>query len=289
MKRLLIPITALVLLVTPTLGNSAPAIPIVAAENFYGDVAHQIGGPEVAVSTILSNPDTDPHLFEASPSTARSVAAAQIIIYNGLGYDAWMARLVQALPDGGSKAVVVATLTGRKPGDNPHIWYDPATMPALAQVLASRLGALDPAHQKLFHDNLEQFRRSMQPIADKIASLRSRCSGMPITATEPIAGYLLQAIGFRILGAPFQLAVMNGTEPGPAEIGSFEKNLRTHAVRMLIYNTQTAEPLARRMLAIAMQSGVPVVGVTETEPPGKTYQEWMLDALGAINRAVPAC
>ena len=289
MPRLLAALAACaVLLLAPLPAPAAGApIPILAAENFYGDVAAQIGGPDVTVHSILTNPDEDPHLFEVSPSVGRNVAAARIVIYSGIDYDPWMQKLLQAVHAPDRQIIVVADLVGKHPGDNPHIWYDPATMPALAEHLAAALSADAPAHRAMYEQRLEQFKTSLQPVLAKIAALRQRLAGTPVIATEPVFGYMFAALGMQVRDMPFQIAVMNNTEPGASEVAAFENDLRKHRVRLLVYNSQASDPIAVRMMRLAKASHIPVVGATETEPPGKTYQAWMLSELDAVARALP--
>ncbi|HTW70115.1 MAG TPA: zinc ABC transporter substrate-binding protein [Acetobacteraceae bacterium] len=266
---------------------TAHRIAIVAAENFYGDVAAQIGGPDVTVHSILSNPDEDPHLFEASPSVGRDLSVARIAIYSGIDYDPWMPKLLRATHAPGRQVIVVADLVGRKPGDNPHIWYDPATMPALADRLAAELTADDPAHKAGYEQRLARFKASMQAVLTKVAALRQRLAGTPVIATEPVFGYMFAALGMDVHDMPFQIAVMNNTEPAASDVAAFENDLRNHRVRLLVYNSQASDPIAVRMMRLAKASHIPVVGATETEPPGKTYQAWMLGELDAIDHALP--
>jgi zinc/manganese transport system substrate-binding protein len=265
----------------------ADPIRIVAAENFYGDIARQIGGQDVNVTSILNNPDQDPHLFEVSPSVGRDVSAARIVIYNGIDYDPWMAKILSAAHAANRTAIVVADLVGRKTGDNPHIWYDPRTMLALAGKLSETLIAEDPAHKAGYEQRLQQFEQSVKPIEAKIDELRQRVAGMPVTATEPIFGYMFDALGMQVRNQAFQLAVMNNTEPSASDVAAFETDLRTHQVNLLIYNRQATDPIADRMRKIAKGSGVPVVAVTETEPAGVGYQTWMISEFDAIDRALP--
>ena len=275
------------------LGLAASAQPagspvrIVAAENFYGDVAQQIGGPTVMVTSILSNPDQDPHLFEASPSVARDISAARIVVYSGIDYDPWMEKLLDASRSSHRRAIVVAPLAAGKTGDNPHVWYDTQTMLAYAAVLTEVLAADDPANAAGFRQRLAQFQASIQPIQAKIATLRDRLAGTPVTATEPIFGYMLAALGMPSRNQSFQLSVMNNTEPSASDVAAFENDLKTHQVKLLIYNSQATDPTAERMQAIAKTAGVPVVGATETEPPGKNYQAWMTTELDAVDQALP--
>ncbi len=262
-------------------------VPIMAAENFYGDIAQQIGGPGVKVASVLSNPDQDPHLFEASPSVARGISAARIVIYNGIDYDPWMVKLLGAARSSDRKTIVVADLLGKKPGDNPHIWYDPATMLALAQALADTLISADPARQAGYGQRLAAFQASVQPIQARIARLRDRLAGTPVTATEPVFGYMFDALGMPVRNQSFQLSVMNDTEPSASDIAAFEDDLRTHKAKLLVYNSQASNPIAARMEKLARAAHVPVVGATETEPAGKGYQAWMMGELDAIDRALP--
>jgi zinc/manganese transport system substrate-binding protein len=265
----------------------AEAIQIVAAENFYGDIAKQIGGPDAKVTSILSNPDQDPHLFEVSPSVGRNVSAARVVIYNGMDYDPWMERLLRAARSANRKTIVVADLVGKKTGDNPHIWYSPATMLALARSLCETLIADDPGNKVAYERRLARFEASVKPIQAMIAELRQRLAGTPATATEPIFGYMFDALGMQVRNQSFQLAVMNSTEPSASDIAAFEDDLRTHRVKLLIYNSQATDPIADRMEKIAKASNIPVVGATETEPAGKDYQGWMMSELGAVDQALP--
>ncbi len=272
------------LLATPAL---AGPINIVAAENFYGDVAQQIGGPEVAVTSILSNPDEDPHLFEASPSVARAISAARIVVLSGIDYDPWVEKLLDAAKSSDRRTIVVAELAGKKNGDNPHIWYDIAIMRSFAKTLASDLGDTDPAHRALYQQRYAQFAKSLEPIEAKIAALKSRLAGTQVTATEPVFGYMIDALGMKSRNQSFQIAVMNNTEPSASDVAAFEDDLKGHKVRLLIYNSQASDPIAEHMMKLAKASGIPVVGANETEPPGRTYQAWMQSELDAVDHALP--
>ena len=287
---LLLPATlALALLAAPVGARAADSpVVIVAAENFYGDVAKQIGGPEVAVASVLSSPDQDPHLFEASPSVARNISAARIAIANGIDYDPWMEKLLAAARSADRKTIVVADLVGKKPGDNPHIWYDPATMAALAGALSGALETADPPHKAAYEERLARFLQSLRPIRTRIAALRARLAGTPVTATEPVFGCMFDALGLEVRDRAFQLAVMNNTEPSASDIAGLEGDLRMHRVRLLAYNRQATDPIAERMEKLARASGIPVIGVTETEPAGKDYQAWMGSVLDAVDQALPA-
>ncbi|KVM94919.1 metal ABC transporter solute-binding protein, Zn/Mn family [Burkholderia diffusa] len=295
--RRALPLARLFAAAAAALSIAAPAfaqaatVNVVAAENFYGDVASQIGGRHVAVTSILSNPDQDPHLFEASPKTARALQHAQVVIYNGADYDPWMGKLLGASKQAKQAkrtTIVVADLVGKKAGDNPHLWYDPATMPAAARAIAAELGRADPANKADYDANLQKFVASLKPVDDKVAALRAQYKGVPVTATEPVFGYMSDAIGLDMRNQRFQLATMNDTEASAQDVAAFENDLRKKQVRVLIYNSQAEAPMTKRLLKIAREGGVPSVSVTETQPAGKTFQQWMAGQLDALAAALSA-
>jgi zinc/manganese transport system substrate-binding protein len=278
----------LILVLALSRAEAAPPIKIVAAENFYGDIARQIGGEAVQVTSILSNPNQDPHLFEASPSTARALADADIVVYNGADYDPWMVNLLGASSAPNRIVIVAADLVHRKPGDNPHLWYDPATVPAVAKALAAALDARDPADAARFDRRRDTVLASLAPLAAKIAALKAKYAGIPVTASEPVFGYMADAIGLAMRNGRFQIAIMNDTEPSASDVAAFENDLKSRAVRVLFYNNQVSDPTVERLLGIARDARIPVVGVSETEPLDKTYQAWMLGQLDALDDALSA-
>jgi zinc/manganese transport system substrate-binding protein len=261
-------------------------ITIVAAENFYGGVAQQIGGDQVSVASILNNPDQDPHLFETAPSVVREIAAAQLVIYNGADYDPWMERLLKATPKPGRLVIVAADLMHKKAGDNPHLWYDPATMPAVAKALAAALSAADPAHADDYATGLRAFLASLQPLSDKIAALRGKYAGASVAATEPVFGYMADELHLTLLDQRFQLSIMNNTEPRASDLAAFESDLKMHKIRVLFYNKQASDKIVQHLVDLAHASNIPVVGVTETCPPGLSYQNWMLSVLDKTETAL---
>lgn len=278
--------TALLFGCWTTFPAAADPLALVAAENFYGDVAQQIGGGDVAVTSILSSPDQDPHLFEASPSTAKQLAGAQIVISSGADYDPWMEKLLAASKAPGRKEIVVADLAHKKSGDNPHLWYEPATMKALAKRLTADLIAIDPAHKADYQKRDEAFVASLKPLEAKIAEMKKKYAGAPVTASEPVFGYMAEALGLKMRNEKFQLAVMNNTEPSVSDVAAFEDDLKGHKVKVMLFNAQASEPAVQRLVKLAEDEKIPVVGITETEPAGKTYQDWMLSQLDALNGAM---
>jgi len=267
---------------------AAAKVRILAAENMYADIAAQVAGPAADTAAILSNPDQDPHEFEPSPSTARAVAGAAIVVYNGIGYDGWMERLLAASPNAAHTVIVVATLLGAKPGANPHLWYDPLAAPALARAVAAALVKVDPGAQAAIEGRLQRFLASLKPIDDKIAALKARYAGTEVAATEPVFGYMAAAIGLKVLEPGFALAVMNDTEPSIGDVASFERDLNSRRIKALIYNSQTTDTAVDRLRALAKRDNIPTVPVTETEPLRMNYQKWMLSELDALGTALSA-
>jgi zinc/manganese transport system substrate-binding protein len=270
--------------------TSAPAlaepVKVVAAENFYGDVAAQIGGDNVAVTSILSNPDDDPHLFEASASTAKALVDAKIVVVSGADYDPWMEKLLSANKAPGRREILVATLAHKKAGDNPHLWYNPATMKAVGNTLGVDLAIVDPAHRADYQKGATAFAASLEPLEAKISAMRAKYAGQPITASEPVFGYMAELLGLKMHNEKFALAVMNNAEPSASEVAGFEDDLKGHKVKVMLYNAQASEPAVQRLVQIAKDEKIPVVGVSETEPADATYQQWMMSQLDAIDKAL---
>jgi zinc/manganese transport system substrate-binding protein len=265
-----------------------PVISAIGAENQYANVLGQIGGRYVHVTSILQDPNTDPHSFEASPRVAQEVAAAQLIVQNGAGYDTWLTRIESASPNPSRKVIVAQHVLGL-PGStpNPHLWYDTATMPAVAKAIASGLAALQPAHRAYFRARLTAFDRSLRPWLDTIARFKARYPGTRAATTEPVADYLLTAMGIENLTPfRFQADIMNGVDPSPQDIALENGLLSQHKVKIFAYNQQVTSALTTSIRQSARKAGVPVVGVYETMPPGFTYQSWMLAEANAVQKAV---
>jgi zinc/manganese transport system substrate-binding protein len=259
---------------------------VVAAENFYGDVARQIGGDRVAVVSVMSNPDQDPHLFETTPSTVRQIADARIVIANGVDYDPWMDKLLGAAPHPGRIVIQVAKLVDKKADDNPHLWYDPPTMPAAAKAMANAFGVADPAHKADYEARLATFLASLQPVNDKIAAIKAKFAGASVTASEPVFGYMAASLDLKMRNEKFQLAIMNDTEPSARDVAAFEDDLKHHKVKVMFFNKQASDKAVERLVGLARKSRIPVVGVTETMPSGATFQQWMLNELNDTERAL---
>ena len=261
----------------------------IGAENEYGNVLGQIGGRYVNVSSILNNPNTDPHTFESSPKVAAEVSAAQLVVQNGVGYDTFMNKIESASPNPARKVIVVQNLLGLPDSTpNPHLWYSPTTMPTTAKAMAEDLTVLQPGHASYFQARLRRFDASLTPWFNAIATFKANYRGTPVATTEPVADYLLAAMG-TINKTPFrfQADIMNGVDPPPQDVTLEDRFFTSHTVKVFCYNQQVVDSLTTSIRLGALQAGVPVVGVYETMPtPGYDYQSWMLAEVDAIQKAV---
>jgi zinc/manganese transport system substrate-binding protein len=269
-------------------GGSVP-LAAVGAENEYANVIAQIGGRYVKVSAIESNPNTDPHTYESSPSDAQTVSQAELIVQNGVGYDTYMEKIESASPSSSRKIINVQKLLGLPESTpNPHLWYKPTTMPAVAQAIGADLAALQPAHAAYFQTNVTAFDASLQPWLAALRRFRSHYPGTTVATTEPVADYMLEAAGISNL-TPFsmQADIMNGTDPAPQDVSLEQSLFSERKVKVFVHNQQVTSSTTEAFVSDARRNGIPVVGVYETMPaPGYDYQSWMLAEVKAIERAV---
>lgn len=268
--------------------DSGPKVAVVAAENEYADVVQQIGGDRVDVSAILSDPNTDPHTFEASASVAKEIAGAQLIVQNGLGYDDFMSDLEKASPDSSRSVIVAQDVLGLPDStDNPHLWYDPKTMPAVATAVADKLSELDPASADAFHANLATFIASLSDWTDALSSFARNHPRTPVAVTEPVADYMLEAADADVK-TPWNLqaAIMNDTDPSAQDTATQDALFTGKQVKVFLYNQQVTDDTTDKYLQLAKDNGIPVVGVYETMPANYHYQDWMLAEVKALETAV---
>ena len=274
---------------TSAAAASSTTITAIGAENEYADVIAQVGGKYVRASSIMSNPNTDPHTFEASPAVAREISAADLIVQNGVGYDDWATTIENAAPSTARKVINVQQLLGLPNSTpNPHLWYKPTTMPAVANAIATDLAQIDPAHASYYKANAAAFIASLTAWTKAIATFAAAHPDTPVATTEPVADYMLQAAGADIMTPwTFQADIMNGTDPSPQDT-AIEKSLFTqHKVKVFLYNQQVTDALTESFISLARANGIPVVGVYETMPtPGFDYQSWMLAEVNALSKAV---
>jgi zinc/manganese transport system substrate-binding protein len=261
---------------------------VVAAENVYGNIAAQIGGPHVSVTSILTSPTADPHLFEPGTSSGLAVAGAKVVLQNGLGYDAFMTRLENAAPSKNRDVVTMAEVLGvRGKAANPHLWYDVPRLDRIATATAAAFAQADPAHAAAYRRGLHRFERSLGPLRHEVATIRTRFHGAPVAYTEPVPGYLISAAGLRNLAPDsFTRLIEEGAEPSASAVSTMSALVSDHRIRVLLYNSQAVSPITAQLRAAAHKAGIPVVPVTETLPPQLTFQQWQLDQARALAAAL---
>jgi zinc/manganese transport system substrate-binding protein len=261
----------------------------IGAENQYTSVISQIGGRYVSATSVMSNPNTDPHSFEASARVASQLSGAALVVQNGLGYDDFMDKIEAASPSPGRVVISAQQVRGLPDGTrNPHLWYDPKTMPAVAKRVSAALTKLQPSHASYFAANLAKFTASVATWTDAIAAFRSAHPNVPVATTEPVADYLLEATGTNNKTPwAFQASIMNDTDPAPQDVAIQSALFTGHKVKVFVYNQQVTDAITSTYLKLAKQNGIPVVGVYETMPArGYNYQTWMVAELAALTKAV---
>ncbi len=273
------------------LGAARPApgiIRVVAAEDFYGNIAAQIAGDRADVTSIITNPNIDPHEYDATVQDGIAVAQADIVIENGLNYDTWMDKLVGASPNP-ARALIVA---GAAPGvtvlpENPHVWYGVSNMAAVAQAIEGALAAKDPADAPVFAANLKSFDASLAPVTAAMNAIGSTYGGTPIAVTETIFLYQAQAMGLHVLTPiTFERAIAEGNDPSAQDVSAVNAEIGGRQAKILVYNSQTVTPVTTNLENAAIANGIPVVPVTETMPATDTYQSWMTTQLETLRTAL---
>lgn len=264
----------------------AQTVNIVAGENFYGQLAKEIGGNIVSVTSIISNPDADPHMFTTSPSTIKAINNAQIIIYNGADYDDWMKQILVNVDKKKTMVINVADLMQVKPGANPHIWYNPNTFKVLASQLAKNINTIEPSTSKQVNANLNKFNQENEKVIQLIALTKQKYAGTPVTATEPVFGYMSDALGLKMFGQDFQWKIMNDSEPTPKMVANYQALLTDKKVKVLFYNNQVSDSLTKNMQNLATENGIAIVGVTETMPQNVTVNQWLTNEITATSKAL---
>ncbi len=272
---------------TPASAAQAPKVlRVVAAEDFWGSLAAQLGGRMVRVTSIVTDPNADPHEYESNPADARLFAAADLVIVNGAGYDTWAGKLLAAQPRPGRRVLDVASLLHVPHGANPHLWYDPPDVAAVVNAISADYSAMVPTERAYFVTRHSAVESALAGYRSELAALRARYAGTPVGSTESIFVYLARDLGLRLVTPPaFMDAVSEGVDPPIDTLVTVQHQIDSHQLAVLIYNTQTVTPLTDGLVAAARARHIPVVPVSETMvPPTTTFQRWMvgeLDRLGA--------
>jgi zinc/manganese transport system substrate-binding protein len=275
---------------TPASSTSSTTLQVVAGQNFWGSIAAQLGGSHVSVTSIVTNPNADPHDYESSTKDAREFATANYVILNGAGYDDWGSKLLAANPAPNRKVFTVADLLHKKPGDNPHFWYNPDWVEQVADRITADYQSLDAADSAYFSQQRTALRQALQPYHDRVAKIRASFSGVPVGATESIFVYLAQALGLNLISPPeFMKAVAEGNDPPTDSVAQFHDHVANKQIKVLVYNVQTASNVTDGLKVLAVDNGIPVVGVSETlQPIDASFQEWQDAQLITLQDALNA-
>lgn len=270
--------------------TGAGVIQVVAGENFWGSIAAQLGGTHVHVTSIVTDPNADPHEYESNTNDARAFAMAQYVILNGAGYDSWGQKLLDANPVDGRKVFTVANLLGKRNGDNPHFWYSPDDVERVASQITADYQALDPAGAGYFTQQRTAFEQALTPYHNRIAAIKAKFAGQKVGATEDIFVYLADALGLDLISPPaFMQAVAEGNDPPASAVAAFQQQIAQRQIALLVYNVQTATSVTTTLKQLASQQNIPVVGVSETmQPSGATFQDWQNTQLLTVENALNA-
>ena len=251
-------------------------INILTSLDFYGQTAKAVAGKYGKVTAIIDRPSVDPHDYEPTVNTAKQASSAQLIIYNGLGYDDWMEKLT-VNKQAGARVINVGTSVAKKAdGANEHVWYDPTTMPKLATKIAADLSKIQPQHKRYFYQQARKYQASTRAITTKIKQLKQQAKGQRVAVSEPVFDYSLKAMGYHITNNHFARAIEEGTDPSPKDIQQMQQAIKHHRIAFFVENTQSDSNLVTNMVKLAKQYDVPVLKVTETLPANQTYESWML-------------
>ncbi len=273
----------------PSVSGAGP-IQVVAAENFWGSIAVQLGGSRVSVQSVLTDPNADPHEYESSVADARAFADAALVILNGAGYDGWGQKLLDANPAAGRQVLDVAALLHKKVGDNPHFWYDPDFVVMVADRITALYKSIDAAHSGYFDQRRAALTVAFQPYLAEIVSIKQSHAKEPVGSTESIFVYMADALGLELTTPQeFMNAVSEGTDPPAGAVVTFQDQITTGAIKLLVYNVQTSTAVTTAVKDLAAAHHVPTVGVSETlQPPGGKFQDWQLAQLHMLDSALQA-
>ena len=254
--------------------NQNSKIKVISSVDFYGEAAKAVLGKYGSVQSVINNPNVDPHDYEPSTKVAKEVAGADLVLYNGIGYDSWMTKL--AKNSNITSVRVGEDVLGKKDGDNPHLWYQSQTMPKLVSYLANQFSKIDPKHKSQFKANADKYVASLKPIVTKIKTLKANSNGKKVDVSEPVFDYALSELGYTENNTHFAKSVEDGTDPSPKDIKAMQDDIKNRSISFFVENTQASDKTVTELVKLAGEYSVPVLKVTETMPKHKTYREWML-------------
>jgi len=273
-------------------GSAAPrggALQVVAAENFWGSIASQLGGDRVHVTSLITNPATDPHEYEPTAVDARTLAGAKLAIVNGIGYDPWAPKLLSANPVQGRIVLTVGDVVGVKAGGNPHRWYSPGDVQRMIAAIVADFMKLDPKHAAYFARQKAIFEtKGLAAYKAEIALIRHRYAGVPVGASESIFALMASALGLKLVTPPaFLKAISEGTDPTAQDKATVDRQIAKREIKVWVFNSQNGTPDVARLTSAARHRGIPVTTITETLTPATaTFEAWQVAQLRALRAAL---
>jgi len=262
---------------------------VVAAENFWGSIASQLGGSRVQVESVITSPATDPHDYEPTAGDARTLAGAQLVIENGIGYDPWAEKLIAANPVSGRIVLDAGDLLGIKPGGNPHRWYSPHDVQRMIDAIVRDFAKLEPKNSSYFARQKTRFEASgLAQYKGLIATIKRKFHGVPVGASESIFAPLAQSLGLRLLTPPtFLKAISEGADPTAADKTTIDRQVAGKQIKVWVFNSQNSTPDVKRVTEAASRRGIPVTTITETlVPASASFQDWQSRQLRALAAAL---
>jgi len=270
-------------------GPSSGELQVVAAENFWGSIATQLGGSKVEVQSIIVNPNTDPHSYEPTASDGVALAKSQMAIVNGIGYDAWASKLLAANPSSSRKVLDVGDLLGLAEGDNPHQWYSPSSVRRVIDQIVADYKQLDPKASAYFDQQRTRFEtQGLAEYNKMIATIRARYAGVPVGYSESIFQPLGQALGLKLLTPySFAKAIAEGTDVSAADKQTVDTQAQQHLIKVWVYNSQNATPDVQQVNQLARAAEIPITTITETlSPASDTFEQWQVAELRNLQQAL---
>jgi zinc/manganese transport system substrate-binding protein len=271
--------------------GGAKVIEVAASTNAWGSILAQLGGIRVHATSIISNPDTDPHDYEPTPVDGRTIAGAKLFVENGIGYDTWAAKAIAASPDSGRIVIDIGDLVGVSEGGNPHRWYSPSDVEKVADEIAADLSKADPAGATYFDSRRQAFENTaLARYHQLITEIKTKYAGTPVGASESVFAPLAEALGLDLITpASFLKATSEGTDPSAADKATIDHQISAKTIKVYVFNSQNSTPDIAAQVSAAKKVGIPVSTVTETlSPAGASFQDWQSVQLQALQTALRA-
>jgi zinc/manganese transport system substrate-binding protein len=268
--------------------SAAGKVDVVAAESFWGSIAAQLGGEHADVTSVITSPDTDPHDYEPTPQDGRAIASADLVVFNGLGYDTWTGKVIDANPNGARRTLEIGQLLGLDEGDNPHRWYFPDDVERVIAQITADYKAIDPANASYFDQQRQAFETTgLKQYKDLLAQIRQRYAGTPVGASESIFVGLAEATGLDLVTPPsFLTAISEGTDPTAQDKAATDAQITGKQIKVFVFNSQNSTPDVQTLVDAARANAIEVATITESPPENVSFQDWQVQQLQQLADAL---